>query len=230
MQIAIIGAGRVGKTLGTALQRKGHTIVYGVRNPKTSISSLNKTPGEQNTKTVSNALAGAHAVILAIPWTAAEALVCENAEGLAGTIVIDATNPLNPASTSLAFGFVTSAAELLQSQAQQATFYKAFNTTGYDVMAHPQFPQGKAVMFVAGPDGLSKKTVMRLVADVGFEAVDAGELKAARLLEPLAMLWIQLASVKRHGRDFAFIMARRESIRNQHAGPRVAAIDPQEVE
>ncbi len=38
-----------------------------------------------------------------------------------------------------------------------------------------------------------KDTVLRIVADVGFEPVDAGELKAARLLEPLEMLWMQLA-------------------------------------
>ncbi|HEV7463302.1 MAG TPA: hypothetical protein VGN85_05245 [Methyloceanibacter sp.] len=40
---------------------------------------------------------------------------------------------------------------------------------------------------------------MRIVADVGFEAVDAGELKVARLLEPLAMLWVQLALAKGQG-------------------------------
>jgi D-arabinose 1-dehydrogenase-like Zn-dependent alcohol dehydrogenase len=36
MQIAIIGAGNVGKTLGTALRAKGHGIAYGVRQPNSS--------------------------------------------------------------------------------------------------------------------------------------------------------------------------------------------------
>jgi hypothetical protein len=86
-------------------------------------------------------------------------------------------------------------------------------------------------MFVAGPSGPDKKTVLRIVADVGFEAVDAGELKAARLLESLAMLWIQLAPTKRHGRDFAFVMARRDAA-NRNADPRVrmAQPHPQEAE
>lgn len=65
-------------------------------------------------------------------------------------------------------------------------------------------------MFVAGPSGPDKKTVLRIVADVGFEPIDAGELKIARLLEPLAMLWIELAQ-KGYGRDFAMVVARRDA-------------------
>ena len=131
------------------------------------------------------ALAGAEAVILATPWVASEAVVCEFADELAGKIVIDATNPINPTLTRLAVGFNTSGAELLQSQAREAKFFKALNVPARRDGA-AALPAGNAVMFVAGPDGADKKTVLRIVADVGFEAVDAGELKAARLLEPLA--------------------------------------------
>jgi predicted dinucleotide-binding enzyme len=48
---------------------------------------------------------------------------------------------------------------------------------------------------------------MRLVTDVGLEPIDASELKSARLLEPLAMLTMQLALGKG---DVAFVMARRQ--------------------
>lgn len=218
MRIAIIGAGNVGKTLGSALRAKGYAVTYGVRDPE-------KTE-ERNAKTVAEALTGAEAVILATPWTATESLVCEHADALAGKIVIDATNPINPSLTRLAVGFDTSGAELLQSQARKAKFYKAFNSTGVSVMAKPKFPEGKAAMLVAGPDGPDKKTVLRIVADVGFEGLDAGELKAARLLEPLAMLWVQLALAKGQGRDFAFVMARREDAANQSADPRVRLVHP----
>jgi predicted dinucleotide-binding enzyme len=97
MKLAIIGAGNVGKTLGTALRAKGHTVVYGTRDPAKST--------ERNATTVAGALRGAEAVILATPWSATEALVCEYAEELAGKIVIDATNPINPSLTRLAVGF-----------------------------------------------------------------------------------------------------------------------------
>jgi len=216
MKIAIVGAGKVGKTLGTALRAKSHAVVYGVRDPNAT--------DERYARTVAEALPAAEVVILATPWTATEALVCEHADSLAGKIVIDATNPINPSLTRLAVGFDTSGAELLQSQARRAKFYKAFNSTGVAVMAKPKFPEGKAVMLVAGPDGPEKKTVQRIVADVGFEPVDAGELKAARLLEPMAMLWVQLALTKGEGRDFAFIMARREDAASQDANPHVRVV------
>jgi 8-hydroxy-5-deazaflavin:NADPH oxidoreductase len=217
MRLAIIGAGNVGKALGTALAAKGHVIAYGTRNPAKTT--------EPNATSVADALKTAELVILATPWSVTEALVCEHAGDLAGKIVIDATNPVNPTLTALAIGFDTSGVELLQSQARKAKFYKAFNSTGVDVMVKPHFLEGDAVMFVAGPDGPDKQIVLRIVADVGFDSVDAGELKAARLLEPLAMLWIHLALNKGHGRDFAFVMARRDAA-NRKSSPRVTVAHP----
>jgi len=47
------------------------------------------------------------------------------------------------------------------------------------------------------------------VRDVGFEAFDFGKLENARLLEPLALVWIRLAYQQGLGRDFAFGILRR---------------------
>lgn len=66
----------------------------------------------------------------------------------------------------------------------------------------------RPVMFVAGDDAARKPKVLQLAADAGFEAIDAGPLTMARLLEPLAMLWIKLA-FSGMGRDFAFALTRR---------------------
>ena len=46
--------------------------------------------------------------------------------------------------------------------------------------------------------------MLPLIEDIGFEAVDTGDLRIARLLEPLAMLWIHLAHAQGLVRDFAF--------------------------
>jgi len=202
MRIAILGAGRLGKSLGTALRAASHNVVYGERQPRAF--------GDVMTKTVGGAIAGADAVILAIPWTAAEALVCEHAAALNDKIVIDATNPLNTSATRLALGFDTSGVELLQSHVHGATFFKTFNMAGVGAIAKPSYPQGRAAMFVAGPKGPKKDIVLRLVADVGFDPVDAGDLRAARLLEPLGMLRLQLEETEGRSRDFAFLLASRE--------------------
>jgi predicted dinucleotide-binding enzyme len=67
----------------------------------------------------------------------------------------------------------------------------------------------KSVMFVAGDDVANKPKVINLVGDLGFEVIDAGPLRNARLLEAHAMLWIDLALVRGQGRDFAFALLRR---------------------
>ena len=203
MKIAVLGAGNVGKALGEALAARGHDVVYGVRDPKRSEA--------KPTKTVTHAIQDRDAVILAMPYDATGPLLRENAIALAGKVVIDATNPLKPDLTGLSLTGDVSGAELLQQEAPSAMLFKAFNTTGFGNMRNPVYPQGRAVMFVAGPDGNGKQTVMQLVTDVGFDAVDAGELTQARLLEPLAMLWIKLAFAKGFGVDCAFVLARRNS-------------------
>ena len=68
----------------------------------------------------------------------------------------------------------------------------------------------KPVMFFAGDDSARRATVAALLADLGFEPVDAGPLSNARLLEPYAMLWIDLAVNRGQGRDIAFALMRRQ--------------------
>ncbi len=200
MRIAVVGADEIGRALGAALKARGHSLVYGIPEPEKS--------DERNAGSVRDAVRSAEAVIIVTPWPVTEALVCEHAADLDDKIVIDATNPLNPAETGLALGFLTSGVELLQSQARRAKFFKTFNSACARVLVRPDFPRGAAAMFVAGPPGPDKTMVMRLVTDIGFEPIDAGELKAARLLEPLAMLMIQLA---RDNGDVALVMARRQT-------------------
>lgn len=78
------------------------------------------------------------------------------------------------------------------------------NTAGY---AAPP------VMLVAGDDPARKPVVMGLGTDLGFHAVDAGGLRAARLLEPFGMLWIHMAINRRAGHDNAFAyLARGEGL------------------
>jgi 8-hydroxy-5-deazaflavin:NADPH oxidoreductase len=50
---------------------------------------------------------------------------------------------------------------------------------------------------------------MALVGELGFDVIDAGPLRNARLLEAHAMLWIDLALVRGLGRDFAFARVKR---------------------
>jgi 8-hydroxy-5-deazaflavin:NADPH oxidoreductase len=130
---------------------------------------------------------------------------------LKGRVVMDATNPLamGPDGVGLEIGHGISGGEKVQGWAAGASVFKTLNTTGYGNMAEPAFDGVKSVMFVAGDDEAAKPKVLALIGELGFEAVDAGPLRIARLLEPHAMLWIHLALNRGLGRDWAFALVRR---------------------
>ncbi len=212
MRIAIIGSGNVGQALGTAWQKAGHEVFYGLRDTSASAQrKLRQAIGERpRLGSVAEAAAFGDVVVLATPWSQNQPAI-QSAGDLHGKLLIDCTNPLTPDASGLAIGFNTSAAEQVANWAKGASVFKAFNSVGSGVMREPAVDGRRAVMFFCGDDAERKPIVQQLVGEVGFEPVDAGALAAARLLEPLAMLWIHLALRQGLGADFAFGLLRREA-------------------
>ena len=212
MKICILGAGSVGGTLGRAWARKGHDVFFGVPHPQDSkTQELLKTIGSKaRAGSVAEAAAASDIIVLATPWPATQDAI-KAAGNLTGKVVVDCTNPLKKDLSGLELGHTTSAAEQVAQWAKGAKVFKAFNQTGANNMANPAFDGQRAFIFVCGDDDTDKQTVLKLATDVGFEAIDAGKLAIARLLEPLAMLWIHLAYAQGLGRDFAFGLLRRSA-------------------
>jgi predicted dinucleotide-binding enzyme len=166
-----------------------------------------KIGGDARLAGVREAAQDADVVVLATPYAANGAAIA-SAGDLAGKILIDVTNPLG-ADLSWTVGFNTSGAEEVAKLAPGARVYKAMNQVGFEVMADSTFAAGKPVIFVAGDEPAGKKVVLDLVAALGFDAVDAGGLAIARLIEPYAVLWIHLMARRNMGRTFAFSLLRR---------------------
>ena len=222
MRIAIIGAGHVGGTLGrrwaTANDAR-HTVVFGVRpgdEPDAQLGEfIEGSGGAARAAPVRDAAREAEAVVFATPWKATQEAV-QSAGPLTGKIVIDCTNPFAPGLTGLDVPDGGSAGEAVASWAPGARVVKAFNTTGFNIMANPVFPEGPATMFYCGDDASAKRVVHGLAAELGFEPIDAGPLSRARVLESMALLWVSLAmggvsGGTELGRDIAFRLARRKS-------------------
>ncbi len=211
MKISILGAGNVGGTLGSAWARKGHEVFFGVPRPDgAKTQALLQVIGSKGRAgTVAEAATFGEVIVLATPWPATQDAL-RAAGNLAGKVVVDCTNPLKEDFSGLALGYTTSGAEQVAEWAKGAKVFKAFNQTGFNNMANPAFDGRRSVMFVCGDDEAHKSTVLALAADIGFEAIDAGGLVVARLLESYAMLWIHLALARGLGRDFAFGLLRRK--------------------
>lgn len=209
-EIAILGAGQVGSALGRRWSETGRPIVFGVRDPGSDkirrlVDSLD---GKARAAAVPDAAASAAVILLATPWS--NTLDAVRAAGaLQGKILIDATNPLAPGLTGLEFGHTTSAAEKIAAAAPGARVVKAFNCIGAKSMLDPKFGAFRADMFICGDDPEAKTIVAGLGRVIGFDMIDAGPLTSARLLEPLAMLWIDLALKQGLGEDIGFKLLRR---------------------
>lgn len=211
MKIAIIGAGNVGGTLGRLWAGKGHAIAFGVpdsSSPKV-VTLVQSIGGRARATSVAKAAAFGEIVALAVPWTAAEQAV-GSAGDLTGKTLIDCTNPLTADLSGLTVGTEDSAGERVARWARGAKVVKAFNTIGAQNFENPCFGGLNANMFLAGDDDAAKSIVSRLAAELGFDVIDTGPLKAARWLEPLGMLWIHLAFAQKWGPNgHAFKLIRR---------------------
>jgi 8-hydroxy-5-deazaflavin:NADPH oxidoreductase len=179
MKVAILGTGDVGTSLAAGFKKHGHDVKVGHRDPKAPYAEAAKF---------------CEIAVLATPWSGTEnAIKLADPKNLAGKIVIDVTNPLKfeqGKPPALAVGFDDSAGEQIQRWLPQSKVVKAFNTVGNTLMVDPKLPGGPPDMFIAGNDAGAKQTVTKILKEFGWPAVDIGGIEGARLLEPLAMLWV----------------------------------------
>jgi predicted dinucleotide-binding enzyme len=186
-KIVIIGAGNVGKALHRGVTRAGYEV---------------KLVGEDADATRA-AAEWADVALLAVPFGAIDEVVKTVGRLLDGKVLVDVTNALTEDMT-LALGYTTSGAEELQKKLPRARVAKAFNTVFAQHMDTGRLGEQRLTALVASDDDNAKQTVRALAGDIGFDAVDAGPLRNARLIEPLAYLNIQLGYVLGMGTQIGF--------------------------
>ena len=217
MKIAIIGTGRLATILATAWSGAGHGIVFGQRDPdEATIDGIRqRIGGTVRGASIPDAVRDADVVVPAVPWPAFPAVIA-NAGDLSGKILISCSSPFKaPADVpsgggaQLAYGHAISGAEMVENMAYGARVVLAFNQPGLEVLADPVFGEDRATQYICGNDATAKAAVAGLARDLGFDVVDAGRLHMARYIEPLALLWIDMARNQGRGHNFAFRLIER---------------------
>lgn len=183
--LGIIGAGR----LGTALASLAVSAGYRVRIARSgdaepiarAMAALGATAG-----TVASVIEESDAVILALPLGSHRTLP---AQRLRGMLVIDAMNywwgadGIRPDLTDPR----TSTSELVQASLPDSRVVKALGHMGYQDLqdeARPAGASGRKAIAIAGDDPADLALVARLVDDLGFDPVVAGDLASGIMLEP----------------------------------------------
>jgi 8-hydroxy-5-deazaflavin:NADPH oxidoreductase len=190
VRIGIIGAGSLGAALGARLAAAGHAIMFG------GGAAAKQAAGPLGLRAGSNEEAAAFGdlVVLAVPFAAIDAALAQ-AGPLEEKVLWSCVNALKPDYTGLVLGFDTSAAEEIAGRAPGARVVAAIPpfaealASGALAYEHDLAPG----VFICGDDADAKQLVERLVRDLGAQPVDAGPLKAARLVEPAMMLLVSIA-------------------------------------
>jgi hypothetical protein len=208
MRIGIIGTGRMGSGLGRRWAERGHEVFLGSRDPERARELAGTMGRGVRGGGIREAAAFGEAVLLATPWAGVRPSL-EAAAPLDGKIVIDCTNPLSADYLSLEVGHTTSGAEEIARWAPGARVVKAFNTVYADVIGSSAVVGGEAAtLFCCGDDVEAKRVALTLGEELGFDVIDAGPLRNARYLEPLAELCVQLAFAQGMGTRMALRLVR----------------------
>ena len=192
MNITVIGAGNMGSAFVKQLTHAGHQVTVTARDIRKAESVAAVHPGA---KAVSPEYAAGQAEVVIVATAYDDAVNALRSVGdLKGKVVIDITNPLTSDYMGLTLGHETSAAEEIARAVPGAEVIKAFNTVFAQVLSEgADFGDGRKVtVFIAGDSERGKNVVRAMADSMGFVTVDAGGLKNARYLEPLAGLNIYL--------------------------------------
>lgn len=186
MNIAIIGAGNVGRALATAAARAGHTVKIADRDPQEA-QSFAQSIGIHGAASNIEAVSGSDIVIPTVPFDAIQQIANDVGTQLDGKVLIDVTNRFDPTHLQ-----GKSNAELIQEMVPGARVVKAFNTLLAARQSDPVLNDIQLDGFVAADDADAKQQVLDLVKSMGLRPIDAGPLAMSRALEGMALLNISL--------------------------------------
>jgi 8-hydroxy-5-deazaflavin:NADPH oxidoreductase len=191
MKVTIVGAGNMGRAIGTLAVAGGHDIEVVDRDPADA-ASLAEELGERATVLRPGGALGGEIVVLAVYYPGSKEAAQQYADQLAGKVVIEITNPVDTQTwASLATSPGTSAAEEVAQLVPEGTpVVKAFNTSFAGTLIGREVAGQQVDVFIAGDDDNAKQKVSQLVSDGGLRPIDVGPLARAEQLEQLGFLHI----------------------------------------
>jgi NADPH-dependent F420 reductase len=193
MNVTIVGAGNMGRGIGSRVVAGGHQVEIVGRDPAKAQQLANDLGGSA-TALDPGAPFGGEVVVFAVYYPGIKDALRQYADQLAGKVVVDITNPVNTQTWDrLATAPGSSSAEETQQLVPEGTaVVKAFNTTFAGTLVAGEVSGQQLDVLIAGDDDNAKQRVAQLVSDGGLRPVDVGPLARAQQLEQLGFLHISL--------------------------------------
>jgi predicted dinucleotide-binding enzyme len=182
MRIGIIGAGRIGGTIGGLWVKAGHPVMFSSRHPEELKDLVAGLGSLASAGTVAQAIAFGDALFIAVPYGALPQIGKDHGSALKGKVLLDACNAVASRDGNVAdeveqegIGVVS------QKYLAGARLVRAFNTMSYTIFAREaNRPAPRLAIPIAGDDPDAVKVAAGLVRDAGFDPVVVGKLGDAR--------------------------------------------------
>jgi predicted dinucleotide-binding enzyme len=193
MKVTIIGAGKMGRAIGTRALAGGHDVEILDRDPAEARKLADELGGNA-TAIEPDAPFGGEVVVFALYYPGIKDAVSQSSDRIEGKVVVDITNPVDTQTwdrLATAPGS-SSAEEVAQLVPQGTSVVKAFNTTFAPTLVAGEVGGQSLDVLIAGDDDSAKQKVSQLVSGGGLRPIDVGPLSRAQQLEQLGFLHISV--------------------------------------
>jgi predicted dinucleotide-binding enzyme len=193
VKVTIIGAGNMGRAIGTRAVAGGNEVEVIDRNPEDA-QALARELGEAASALDASSSFGGEVVVIALYYPATLEAVEQYRDQLAGKVVVEISNPVDVETWDrLVTPPDSSGPEEAAKRLPQGTpIVKAFNTTFAPTLVAGEVAGQQLDVLIAGDDEDAKQKVSELVEAGGLRPIDVGPLLRARELEHLGLLHIVL--------------------------------------
>lgn len=184
--IGTVGSGNIGGTLARLLVRAGHDVVLSNSRGPDTLTGLAAELGPRARAATVTEAASADVVVVSVPFARYRELP---PEAFSGRVVVDTNNyyPDRDGRWAALDADEVTSSELLAAHLPGARVVKAFNTIYFVHLGEQGVvagTPGRRALPIAGDDPEAKAVVAGLLDDVGFDAVDVGDLASGRRFRP----------------------------------------------
>ena len=187
MDVTIIGTGNMARGIATRILAGGHAVTLLGTDTGKAEALAAELDGDVRTGQSGDPLTG-DVVVLAVWYQAVDDVLATYGDQLAGKVVVDITNPVDPDTFAPLTIDEGSVAAQIAAKVPAAKVVKAFNTTFAGTLVEGTVADQPLDVFLAGDDEAAKDTVKQIAADGGLRPIDVGPLALAHHVEALGYL------------------------------------------
>jgi len=186
VQIGLIGAGNVGKTIARHLVASGHQVVISNSRGPETLGEVVRELGPLARAGTKEEAVESDLVVLCVHWQHAQEALQDVA--WSGQVLVDATNAHIDDPPDISLEGVTrsraalaktgrTSSELVAEWAPGARVVKSISNMPMEWIKDFSDDKPKTVIFTSGDDKPAKRVVIDLLNEVGFAAIDLGSLR-----------------------------------------------------